>query len=176
MGWHLTTDGVLVGDVEGIAIRAYEDRRHLAVVELAAPGVLPRMELRPRAGGASQVGDGMREVRTGDARFDSVYQLRAEDPWMARAVVDATVRSALVSAPMQTVSASGERLVARSDSGLDPLDLFARGSALRVLLQAVPWEAYTDRTAVPDREAVQQVLRLRQLRPVEPLPSVGRRA
>ena len=42
MGWHLTTDGVLVGDVESIAIRAYEDRKGLSIVELVAPAVIFR--------------------------------------------------------------------------------------------------------------------------------------
>jgi len=175
MGWHLTTDGVLVGDVDGIAIRAYEDRKQVAVIELVAPGVLPRIELRPRDAGPVSVVDGLRVVRTGDARFDRLYVLRAEEPWLARAVFDHAVRDALVSAPRQSVTTLGERLLARG-GGLDPLDLFARSSALRALLQAVPWEAYTDRRTIPSQQAVQEVVRERQMRPVEPLPSVGRRA
>lgn len=176
MGWYLTTDGVLVGDVEGIAIRAYEDRRHIAVVELVAPGLLPRFEVRPRERTALQVGDGMREVHTGDAQFDAFYSLRAEEPWLLRAIVDATVRQALVSAPVQTITTDVDRLVSRAGSGLDPLDLLARGTALRTLLQAVPWEAYPDRRTIPTQAAVNEVVRERQARPVEPLPSVGRRA
>jgi len=175
MGWHLTTDGVLVGDVDGVAVRAYEDRKQVAVIELVAPGVLPRIELRPRDAGPVSVVDGLRVVRTGDARFDRLYVLRAEEPWLARAVFDHAVRDALVSAPRQSVTTLGERLLARG-GGLDPLDLFARSSALRALLQAVPWEAYTDRRTIPSQQAVQEVVRERQMRPVEPLPSVGRRA
>ena len=91
MGWYLTTEGVLVGDVEGIAIRAYEDRKHIAVVELVAPAVLPRFEVRQREKNLPQIGDGMREVHTGDAHFDACYSLRAEEPWLIRAIVDASV-------------------------------------------------------------------------------------
>lgn len=176
MGWHVTTDGVLVGDVDGVAVRAYEDRKHVAVMELVAPGMLPRLEVRPRDASSTQVIDGLRVVRTGDARFDRVYVLRAEEPWLARAVFDHAVRDALVSAPRQSITTSGERLIARGGSGLDPLDLFARGSALRLLLQSVPWAAYPDRRTIPTQQAVQEVVRERQMLPVEPLPSVGRRA
>ena len=70
------TDGVLVGDVEGIAIRAYEDRRHLAVVELAAPGVLPRMELRPRADASTRY--------TNIATLEWARQWPSEEAWIAR--------------------------------------------------------------------------------------------
>ncbi|MFC6236300.1 hypothetical protein [Longivirga aurantiaca] len=176
MGWYLTTDGVLVGDVEGIAIRAYEDRKHIAVVELVAPAVLPRFEVRQREKSTPQIGDGMREVHTGDAHFDACYSLRAEEPWLIRAIVDSSVRQSLVAAPVQSITAVGDRLVSRGGSGLDPLDLLARGTALRTLLQAVPWEAYPDRRTIPTQAAVYEVVRERQMRPVEPLPSVGRRA
>ena len=176
MGWYLTTNGVLVGDVEGIAIRAYEERKHIAVVELVAPAVLPRFEVRPRERTTPQIGDGMREVHTGDTRFDSFYSLRAEEPWLLRAIVDSAVRQSLVAAPAQSIAAVGDKLVSRGGSGLDPLDLLARGTALRVLLQAVPWEAYPDRRTIPSQAAVHEVVRSRQMRPVEPLPSVGRRA
>jgi len=47
---------------------------------------------------------------------------------------------------------------------------------MRVLLQAVPWEAYSDRRTIPTQSAVHSVLQARQMVPVEPLPSVGRRA
>ena len=176
MGWHLTTDGVLVGDVDGIAIRAYEDRKRVAVVELVAPAILPRFELRPLSAALPQIGDGMRAVHTGDARFDAVYTLRAEEPWLLRAIVDESVRGCLVAAPTQSITAVGDRLVSRGGAGLDPLDLLARGTAMRSLLQAVPWEAYADRRTIPTQSAVQSVLRQRQMVPVEPLPSVGRRA
>lgn len=176
MGWHLTTDGVLVGDVDGVAVRAYEDRKHVAVVELVAPASLPRLELRPKDAGAASVVDGLRVVHTGDPRFDDVYVLRAAEPWLARAIFDNPVRDAMVSAPLQSVTTVGERLIARGGKGLDPLDIFARGTALRLLMQSVPWEAYSDRRSIPTQQAVQEVVRARQMRPVEPLPSIGRRA
>lgn len=176
MGWHLTTEGVLLGDVDGMAIRAYEDRRHVAVVELVAPGVLPRFELRSRASATSQVGDGMREVHTGDAQFDALYTLRAAEPWLVRAIVDNTVRRSLVAAPVQSITTVGDTLISRGGSGLDPLDLLARGTALRTVLESVPWEAYPDRRTIPSQDAVHEVVRARQMRPIEPLPSVGRGA
>lgn len=176
MGWYLTTEGVLLGDVDGIAIRAYEDRKHIAVVELVAPGILPRFEVRSRATATPQVGDGMREVHTGDAQFDALYSLRAVEPWLARAIVDNTVRRSLVAAPVQSIITVGDTLVSRGGSGLDPLDLLARGTALRTVLESVPWEAYPDRRTIPSQDAVHEVVRARQMRPVEPLPSVGRGA
>lgn len=176
MGWHLSTDGVLVGDVEGIAIRAYEDRKHVAVVELVAPAVLPRFELRPRDSSTPQIGDGLRAVHTGDARFDTAYSLRAEEPWLLRAIVDHSVRASLVAAPQQSILSLGDRLVSRGGPGLDPLDLLARGTAMHALLRAVPWEAYPDRRTIPSQAAVHEVVRRRQMVPSEPMPSVGRGA
>ncbi len=176
MGWYLTTEGVLLGDVDGIAIRAYEDRKHVAVVELVAPGVLPRFEVRARASAASQIGDGMRDVHTGDEQFDTLYTLRAVEPWLARAIVDNSVRRSLVAAPVQSITTVGDTLISRGGSGLAPLDLLARGTALRTVLESVPWEAYPDRRTIPTQGAVHEVVRARQMRPVEPLPSVGRGA
>ena len=73
MGWDLTTSGVLVGDIEGIGVRAYEDRARTTVVELLAPGVLPRMEMVNADTHLAQVSDGMRDVHLGDAVFERQY-------------------------------------------------------------------------------------------------------
>ncbi|MBI1378877.1 MAG: hypothetical protein GC157_15575 [Frankiales bacterium] len=176
MGWDLTTSGVLVGDVEGVAVRAYEERGRSTVIELVAPGVLPRMEMVVADRHVAQVGDGMRDVHLGDPTFEARYVVRAAEPWFARAVVDATVRRALLAAPAQTWVTRDDRLVGRSSSKLEPLDLFARATALRTLIAAVPWEAYEDRTTPPALEAVQGIVTERRSRPIERLPSMPRHA
>jgi len=131
MGWDFTTSGVMVGDVDGIAVRAYEDRTHATVLELVAPGVLPRMEMVHADTHVAQVSDGMRDVHLGDPVFERTYVIRAADPWMARAVVDCSVRRALVAAPKQTWATKEDRLISRSNVRCEPLDLFARATALR---------------------------------------------
>lgn len=176
MGWALTESGDLVGDVEGVAVRAYVDRTGGSVVELAAPGVLPRMEMVLAASHLAQVSDGMRDVHLGDADFERYYVVRAAEPWMARAVLDATVRRALLAAPRQTWTTREDRLVARGPGRLEPLDLFARATALRTVVAAVPWEAYVDRLTPPTLEQVQAVVSERRTRPVEILPSMPRHA
>ena len=176
MGWDLTTTGVLVGDVDGVAVRAFEDRFHATVLEFVAPGVLPRMETVLAAAHVAQVSDGMRDVHVADAHFESVYVVRAAEPWMARAVFDETVRRALLAAPRQTWTTRDDRLVARTDGPVEPLDLFARATALRTVIAAVPWEAYEDRRTLPSLEKVQAVVAERRSRPVEILPSMPRRA
>ena len=96
--------------------------------------------------------------------------------WLVRAIMDSGVRRVLLAAPAQSWSAIGDHLVSHSGSGFDPLDLLARATALRAVLQAVPWEAYSDRTQIPSPAAVQAALRTRRLRPVEELPSMPRHA
>ena len=111
MGWDVTTDGALVGDVGGLAVRAYEDRTHATVLELSAPGLLPLMEMVPAESRVAQVGDGMREVHLGDPVFERHYVVRAAEPWMARAVIDHVVRRALMSAPEQSWVTKRDRTV-----------------------------------------------------------------
>jgi hypothetical protein len=176
MGWDLTTTGVIVGDVDGIAVRAYEDRAHATVLELVAPGVLPRMEMVHADTHLAQVSDGMRDVHLGDAMFERSYVIRAAEPWMARAVVDHSVRRALVAAPKQTWATKDDRLISRSNVRCEPLDLFARATALRYVIAAVPWEAYADRHTPPTLEQVQTVVSERRTRPIEVLPSMSRHA
>ena len=176
MGWDLTTTGVLVGDVDGVAVRAFEDRFHATVLEFVAPGVLPRMEMVNADTHLAQVSDGMRDVHLGDAAFERQYVVRAAEPWMARAVVDSTVRRALLAAPRQTWATKDDRLVSRSSTRLEPLDLFARATALRTVIAAVPWEAYADRHTPPTLEQVQAVVSERRMRPIEVLPSMPRHA
>ena len=176
MGWDLTTTGVLVGDVDGVAVRVYEDRFHAAVLEFVAPGLLPRMEMVNTDTHLAQVSDGMRDVHLGDVMFEKQYVIRAAEPWMARAVVDSTVRRALLAAPRQTWATKDDRLIARATSRLEPLDLFARATALRTVIAAVPWEAYDDRHTPPTLEQVQAVVSERRTRPIEVLPSMSRRA
>ena len=176
MGWDITTDGALAGEVDGLAVRAYEDRTHSTVLEMCAPGVLPRMEMVPTEQHVAQVSDGMREVHLGDALFETHYVIRAAEPWMARALIDAPVRRALLSAPTQSWITQEDRVVARSRCRIEALDLFARATALRVLISGVPWEAYTDRNTLPTHEAVMEAVALRRTRPVEYLPSMPHRA
>jgi hypothetical protein len=176
MGWDLTTTGVLVGDVDGVAVRAYEDRFQATVLEFVAPGFLPRMEMVNADTHLAQVSDGMRDVHLGDAMFEQRYVVRAAEPWMARAVVDSTVRRALLAAPRQTWATKEDRLVSRSGARLEPLDLFARATALRTVIAAVPWEAYADRQTPPTLEQVQAVVSERRMRPIEVLPSMPRHA
>jgi len=176
MGWNLTTSGVLVGDIEGIGVRAYEDRAHTTVVELLAPGVLPRMEMVNADTHLAQVSDGMRDVHLGDAVFERQYVVRAADPWMARAVIDLSVRRSLISAPRQSWTTKEDRLVSRSSVRCEPLDLLARATALRTVIAAVPWEAYADRQSPPTLEQVQAVVSERRSRPIEVLPSMSRHA
>ena len=176
MGWDLTTTGVLVGEVDGVVVRAYEDRLHSAVLEFVAPGVLPRMEMVYATAHVAQVSDGMRDVHLGDVLFEKQYVVRASEPWMARAVVDSSVRRALLSAPRQTWATKDDRLIARSGARLEPLDLFARATALRTVIAAVPWEAYADRFTPPTLEQVQAVVSERRMRPIEVLPSMSRHA
>jgi hypothetical protein len=176
MGWDLTTTGVLVGDIEGVGVRAYEDRAHTTVLELIAPGVMPRMEMVNADTHLAQVSDGMRDVHLGDVMFERQYVIRAADPWMARAVVDSNVRRALIAAPRQTWTTKDDRLVSRSTVRCEPLDLFARATALRYVVAAVPWEAYADRHTPPTLEQVQAVVSERRTHPLEVLPSMPRRA
>ncbi|MFM2078010.1 MAG: hypothetical protein RJA49_1900 [Actinomycetota bacterium] len=176
MGWDLTTSGVLVGDIEGIGVRAYEDRARTTIVELLAPGVLPRMEMVNADTHLAQVSDGMRDVHLGDAVFERQYVVRAADPWMARAVIDLNVRRSLISAPRQTWTTKEDRLVSRSSVRCEPLDLLARATALRTVIAAVPWEAYADRQSPPNLEQVQAVVSERRMRPIEVLPSMSRHA
>jgi hypothetical protein len=176
MGWDLTTSGVLVGDLEGVVVRAYEDRGRTTVIEVVAPGALPRMEMVEIDRHVTQVGDGMRDVHIGDTAFESRYVIRAAEPWFARAVIDPVVRRALLAAPTQTWLTRDDRIVGRSASKLEPLDLFARATALRTIVSAVPWEAYTDRTTTPSLEQLQAVMSERRSRPIEFLPSMPRHA
>ena len=176
MGWDVTTDGAMVGEVGGLAVRAYEDRARTTVLEMAAPGLLPRMEMVGTESRVAQVGDGMREVHLGDPIFERHYVVRAAEPWLARAVIDHVVRRALMSAPEQSWVTSGDRVVSRSRSRIEPLDLFARATALRVLVQGVPWEAYEDAHELPSHEAVTAAMAARRTVPAETLPSMPRRA
>jgi hypothetical protein len=172
MGWDLKPDGSLVGEFEGVIIRSYQDRAGV-VVELEAPAVLPTLELLARAKPPVPDSDGLHEICTGDTHFDRVYRLRAAQDWLALAVVDADVRRALLAAPHQTWWTDDVRLVAYAAGEFDPLDLLARATALRALIEAVPWEAYGDRFSVPSQTAMQAAIRERKLRPVESLPSVA---
>jgi hypothetical protein len=95
---------------------------------------------------------------------------------MARAVVDHSVRRALVAAPKQTWATKDDRLISRSNVRCEPLDLFARATALRYVIAAVPWEAYADRHTPPTLEQVQAVVSERRTRPIEVLPSMPRHA
>jgi hypothetical protein len=176
MNWDLTSDGALVGEVDGLAVRAHEDRTHSTVLEMWAPGVLPRMEMVQAETHVAQVSDGMRAVHLGDALFETHYAIRAAEPWMARALIDTAVRRALLSAPTQSWATQDDRVVARSRCRIEPLDLFARATALRVLISAVPWEAYTDRDVLPEQDAVLDAIAVRRTRPVEYLPSMPHRA
>lgn len=176
MGWTLSSAGVLVGDIDGVGVLAYEDHGRVAVIELVAPAVLPRLEIAVRQTSIPQVGDGMREVLLGDARFDEKYVVRGVDAWLVRAVMDPGVRRALLSAPTQSVTTVEERLVSRGATGLEPLDVLARATALRALVKAVPWEAYPNRVTIPAQADVQEIVRERQMRPLEVLPSMPRRA
>ena len=176
MGWDITSDGVLVGEIEGMAVRAYEDHGRSTVVEMLAPGLLPRMEMIPVERHVAQVSDGMREVHLGDRWFEDVYVVRADEPWMARAVIDESARRALLAAPVQTWITRDDRLVARSRARIEPLDLFARATALRVLLLAVPWEAYDDPWHLPSQVSVQEAVDARRSQPVERQPSMPRYA
>ena len=174
MGWEFSPEGHLVGEVEGIAIRVTEGRERDAVIDLLAPAILPRMQMQPLAVPAPAPPETMRKVPTGDLHFDRSYELWAAEPWLVRAIVDAGVRRVLLAAPVQSWSTVGDHLVSHSASGFDPLDLLARATALRAVVQAVPWEAYTDRVSTPTPAAVQAALRTRRLRPVEDLPSMTR--
>jgi hypothetical protein len=178
MDWEFSPEGHLVGEVDGIAIRVTEGRDRDAVIDMLAPAILPRMTMQPRPAGDSPAAsaDGLRDVPTGDLTFDQRYHLRAEHPWLVRAVMDAGVRRVLLAAPLQSWDAVGEHLVSHSGSGFDPLDLLARATALRAVLAAVPWEAYSDRVSTPSPAAVQAALRTRRMRPVEELPSMPRYA
>lgn len=176
MDWEFSPEGHLVGEVDGIALRVTEGHDRDAVIDMLAPAMLPRMEMRPRSDVAAPPLDGMREVPTGDLAFDRRYDLLAAEPWLVRAIMDSGVRRVLLAAPAQSWSAVGDHLVSHSGSGFDPLDLLARATALRAVLQAVPWEAYSDRTQIPSPAAVQAALRTRRLRPVEELPSMPRHA
>lgn len=176
MGWDLTTTGVLVGDVAGVSVRAYEERGRTTVIELVAPAVLPRMEMVTADRHVAQVSDGMREVHLGDPVFEKVYVVRAAEPWFARAVIDATVRRALAAAPTQSWLTKDDRLVGRSWTRIEPLDLLARATALRTIIAAIPWESYTDRATPPTLEDMQRVVADRRSRPVEFLPSMPRHA
>jgi hypothetical protein len=176
MDWDLTTTGAIVGEIDGVAVRAYEDRGRTTVIELVAPGVLPRMEMVVADRHVAQVSDGMRDVHLGDPVFEAVYIVRAAEPWLARAVIDAQVRRALLAAPDQSWVTREDRLVARSNTKLEPLDLFARATALRTVVASVPWEAYEDRSTPPTLEAVQAVVSERRSRPAQILPSMPRRA
>ena len=141
---------------------------------MLAPATLPRMELRSQRDPGVDAADGLRDVPTGDLAFDERFRLRGAEPWLVRAVMDSGVRRVQLAAPAQSWLAEGEHLVSHSGSGFDPLDLLARATALRAVLQAVPWEAYSDRTSTPSPAAVQAALRTRRLRPVEELPSMTR--
>lgn len=176
MDWALSPEGILLGEVGGLAVRAYEDRAHATVLEVHAPGVLPLMEMVGAENRVAQVGDGMREVHLGDPVFERHYVVRAAEPWMARAVIDAGVRRSMLSAPEQSWVTVDDRVVSRSRARLEPLDLFARATALRVLVQAIPWEAYADERTLPSHEAVVQALAARTDKPAERQPSMPRRA
>jgi hypothetical protein len=174
MDWEFSPEGHLVGEVDGIALRVTEGPRRDAVIDMLAPAVLPRMRMRPRDEAVDEPSDDLRDVPTGDLTFDRRYHLAAAEPWLVRAVMDSGVRRVLLAAPTQSWSAVGDHLVSHSGSGFDPLDLLARATALRAVLQAVPWEAYSDRACIPSPAAVQAALRTRRLRPVEELPSMPR--
>lgn len=174
MDWDISNDGVMVGEIEGLSVRAYEDHGRTTVVEMLAPGRLPRMEMIPAERYVVQVSDGMREVHLGDRWFEDVYVVRADDPWMARAVIDEGARRALLAAPVQNWTTFDDRVVARSRARIEPLDLFARATALRVLLLAVPWEAYDDPWTLPTQAAVNEAVEARRARPVERQPSMPR--
>jgi hypothetical protein len=176
MDWEFSPEGHLVGEVDGIALRVTEGHDREAVIDMLAPAILPRTEMRPRSDAAPAELDGLRDVPTGDLAFDRRYHLVAAEPWLVRAIMDSGVRRVLLAAPTQSWSAIGDHLVSRSGSGFDPLDLLARATALRAVLQAVPWEAYCDRDQIPSPAAVQAALRTRRLRPVEELPSMPRNA
>jgi hypothetical protein len=90
--------------------------------------------------------------------------------------MDAGVRRALLAAPSQSITSVEERLIARGATGIEPLDVLARATALRALVKAVPWEAYPNRMTIPGQAAVQEIVRERQMRPLEELPSMPRRA
>lgn len=176
MDWEFSPEGHLVGEVDGIALRVTEGPHRDAVIDMLAPAVLPRMRMRPRAEAEGDPDPDLRDVPTGDLTFDRRYHLAAVEPWLVRAVMDSGVRRVLLAAPTQSWTAVGDHLVSHSGSGFDPLDLLARATALRAVLQAVPWEAYSDRSRIPSPAAVQAALRTRRLRPVEELPSMPRNA
>ncbi|MFN8168671.1 MAG: hypothetical protein U0S36_07785 [Candidatus Nanopelagicales bacterium] len=173
MDWEFSPEGHLVGEVDGIALRVTEGPGRDAVIDMLAPAALPRMAVRPRSS-ALRVEDGLREMPTGDVVFDGRYRLCGAEPWLVRAVMDAGVRRVLLAAPTQAWTTEGEHLLSHSGSGFDPLDLLARATALRAVVAAVPWEAYSDRASTPSPAAVQAALRTRRLRPVEELPSTTR--
>jgi hypothetical protein len=180
MGWELTPDGHLLGEIDGVDIRAYEGSDHAGVLELTAPGLLPVLDMVPRDGFSAAsprtASNELRDVATGDLTFDRRYQLRAAEPWLARAVVDNDVRRSLLAAPAQSWITTGHHLVARGRTGLEPLDLLARATALRAVIASVPWEAYPDHETAPSPAAVQAVMRARRMLPHESLPSMPRRA
>ena len=176
MGWVLTTAGVRVGDVVGISVRSYEERGRVTVIELVAPGVLPRMVMVSATGHVALASDGMRDVHLGDPQFARAFVIRAAEPWFARAVMDTTVRRALLAAPVQSWITKGDRLIGRRSARIEPLDLFARATALCTVIAAVPWDAYTDRDTPPTLEAFQRVVSERRSHTVERLPSMPRHA
>ena len=82
MGWHLSTDGVLVGDVEGI-LRGRLDEGDLGAI--AAPGVHPHRRQRHEGLGDLAGGNGARLVAVLSRQILGGGELgRPGDPGFAR--------------------------------------------------------------------------------------------
>ncbi|MEO6822906.1 MAG: hypothetical protein ABI246_10175 [Candidatus Nanopelagicales bacterium] len=157
MGW--TADehtGVLVGEMAGWPLTAYEDARGRSIIEFRAPAAMSPVLARPRPRGGPIVmeQDGLTVLMTGDPDFDEAYEVRAAEPWFAYLVLGTEVRRGLLAAPPQEWSIEGARLTAIGPHLDDPLDLLARTGSLAAVLESVPWQAYTDTTVPPQRAAV----------------------
>lgn len=161
MGW--TTDehtGVLLGEMAGWPLTAYDDAQGRSIIEFRAPAAMSPVLARPRRRGAPIVveQDGLTALMTGDPEFDEAYEVRAAEPWFAYLLLGLEVRRGLLSAPAQEWSIDGATLTSIGPHLDDPLDLLARTGALAAVLESVPWRAYTDTAVPPQRAAVAAAL------------------
>jgi hypothetical protein len=167
MGWVWDDNrGRLMGEVNGWPVAAYEEPDGSSAIVLHSPAAMSPLLVRPLGRGplpALEM-DGLVPLMTGDADFDAAYQVRAAEPWFAMLVLTGPVRGALLAAPAQQWSTDGYDLVSLAPRPRDPLDLLARMSALTVVLESVPWEAYSDSAVPPGRSAVAAALDLREVR------------
>ena len=164
MGWELGPEGELHGTLDGFPVQVTHDRAAGLLVALTTLWRLPRIEVEPRVRAAAdeEPEDGLTELRTGDASFDAVYRVRAQDEWLARVVIDVEARRALLAAPEQSWVMRDRRMVAAAPETDEPLDLLARAVALRAVLSCVPSEVYPDPDTFPPPSALVEVVRRRR--------------